>query len=57
MENIFAPILKEALEIKGNTDLKNIIAQSLQMGKFLLIQIMLVPIFMVHYISVLMVGI
>ncbi|MBU3188889.1 DUF1116 domain-containing protein [Clostridium bowmanii] len=32
MENILAPVLKEALEIKGSIDLKSIIAQSLQMG-------------------------
>ena len=32
IENILAPVLKEALEIKGSIDLKSIIAQSLQMG-------------------------
>jgi len=32
MEKVLAPVLKEALEIKGTVDLKTIIAQSLQMG-------------------------
>ena len=32
MEKVLAPVLKEAMEIKGSIDLKTIIAQSLQMG-------------------------
>ena len=32
MEKSLAPVLKEAMEIKGSIDLKTIIAQILQMG-------------------------
>jgi len=32
MEKVLAPVLREAMEIKGSVDLKTIIAQSLQMG-------------------------
>ena len=32
MKNLLAPVLREAMEIKGTIDLKTIIAQSLQMG-------------------------